>query len=273
MVFPDEGHWVLKPQNSASVVQQFHRLVGFLGEKVKIIIAVGSVVVVVILALLVFSTGSTLHMAPVKSIGVSTPVSVEIANPHGVRRVSAYVEQNGTRYPVFQQSAPAHAPVLEPASGAAPCGLRGRQEQGPEPQGRPRAPGGGGGFQRSAGVTTDTAAADVRRGAGGAARHPRRLAALHQPGRHGTGDFHARRARGARPASKWAAIRSAAFRCPASRPEPALCHVRLSLGPAAGRAARGLRPQPGGHGGHRRLLVQAVPQEVPRARFPHWTTR
>ncbi|HTX34037.1 MAG TPA: M23 family metallopeptidase [Bryobacteraceae bacterium] len=74
----------------------------------KIIIAVGSVVVVVILVLLVFSTGSTLHMAPVKSIGLSTPVTVDIANPHGVRRVSAYVEQNGVRYPVFQQSAPAH---------------------------------------------------------------------------------------------------------------------------------------------------------------------
>ncbi len=46
-------------------------------------------------------------MAPVKSIGVSTPVTLAIANPHGVRRISAYVEQNGARYPVFEQSAPA----------------------------------------------------------------------------------------------------------------------------------------------------------------------
>jgi len=75
---------------------------------VRILIGVAAAIVAVIVVLLVASTGSTLHMAPVKSIGVSTPVSVQIVNPHGVRRVSAYVEQNGARYPVFEQSAPAH---------------------------------------------------------------------------------------------------------------------------------------------------------------------
>ena len=47
-----------------------------------------------------------------KTIGLSTPVTVRVANPHGVRRVSAYLEQNGARYPLFEQTAPAHAPVL-----------------------------------------------------------------------------------------------------------------------------------------------------------------
>ena len=53
------------------------------------------------------STGSTLHLAPVKSIGQATPVTVEVTNPHGVRRISAWVEQSGARYPVFEQNAPA----------------------------------------------------------------------------------------------------------------------------------------------------------------------
>ena len=80
----------------------------FLGEKVKIIIgaAVGLVVVV---ALLVLSTGTTLTVSPpVQTIGVSTPVTVEVSNPHGVRRVAAYVEQNGSQFPVYEESAPAH---------------------------------------------------------------------------------------------------------------------------------------------------------------------
>src|SRR5436305_7971425 len=44
----------------------------------------------------------------VKVIGLATPVNVEIANPHGVRRVSAYLEQNGARFPLLEQSSPAH---------------------------------------------------------------------------------------------------------------------------------------------------------------------
>jgi len=44
----------------------------------------------------------------VKVIGVSTPVTVQIANPHGVRRVNAWLEQNGARFPLLEQSSPAH---------------------------------------------------------------------------------------------------------------------------------------------------------------------
>ena len=73
----------------------------------KAILAVASLAVVAVALLLVFSTGTALHMAPVKAVGVSTPVSVQIANPHGVRRIDAYLEQNGARYPLYQQSAPA----------------------------------------------------------------------------------------------------------------------------------------------------------------------
>ena len=63
--------------------------------------------IVVTVALFAMSTHTGLALTPPKSIGVSTPVSVQVSNPHGVRRVSAYLEQNGARYPLYEQSAPA----------------------------------------------------------------------------------------------------------------------------------------------------------------------
>ena len=54
---------------------------------------------------------------PVKTIGVSTPVTVKAFNPHGVRRVTAYVEQNGARYPCVRTDQPGHA--LSSGSGSA----------------------------------------------------------------------------------------------------------------------------------------------------------
>ncbi len=74
-----------------------------------------------------------------------------------------------------------------------------------------------------------------------AARHPRRLAALHQPGRHGTGDVHAQRIveRGRRQGGQVHLPQ-----LPAARPSrPALLDVRLSVGPAARHHAAGLRAQ------------------------------
>jgi hypothetical protein len=44
---------------------------------------------------------------PVKTIGVSTPVTVKAFNPHGERRLTAYIEQNGARSPLFDQTSPA----------------------------------------------------------------------------------------------------------------------------------------------------------------------
>ena len=43
---------------------------------------------------------------PVTAVGLATPVTVKIVNPHGVRAVSAYVEQDGARYTVFEQKNP-----------------------------------------------------------------------------------------------------------------------------------------------------------------------
>ncbi len=47
----------------------------------------------------------TVALTPaVSSVGVSTPVSVRVANPHGVRRVHAYIEQNGVQSPLLDVS-------------------------------------------------------------------------------------------------------------------------------------------------------------------------
>lgn len=60
-----------------------------------------------IIGLFVLSGHSTVAIAPgVSSVGISTPVTAEISNPHGVRRIRAYIEQNGAEYPLVDQSAP-----------------------------------------------------------------------------------------------------------------------------------------------------------------------
>ncbi len=44
----------------------------------------------------------------VKVVGQTTPVTVQIANPHGVRHISAYIEQGNARYPLSEVQTPAH---------------------------------------------------------------------------------------------------------------------------------------------------------------------
>ncbi len=59
------------------------------------------------ISLAVISDHTALKITPaVTTIGTNTPVAVRISNPHGVRRVHAYVEQNGAEYAVFDQTAP-----------------------------------------------------------------------------------------------------------------------------------------------------------------------
>ena len=84
----------------------------------KAIIIILPLAAVVTAALFFMSGHTALVVNPVKAIGVRTPVTVQVANPHGVRRLSAYVEQNGARYPLYEQTAPAtrlfwsrHAPA------------------------------------------------------------------------------------------------------------------------------------------------------------------
>ena len=63
---------------------------------------------VAIVALLVLSVSPVLVLAPaVTVLGQATPVSVRVSDPHGVRRLAAYVEQNGARYQLAEQMQPA----------------------------------------------------------------------------------------------------------------------------------------------------------------------
>jgi hypothetical protein len=82
---------------------------GLLGEKVKVIATVIlGLILVAVIAMFAMSAHTALALAPtVTTIGISTPVSVKASNPHGERRVAAYVEQNGSRYPLFEKSDPA----------------------------------------------------------------------------------------------------------------------------------------------------------------------
>jgi peptidase M23-like protein len=78
---------------------------------VKAILALVFLVVVAtiaLLALLAMSSTTGLSVNPaVEFVGFATPVTVHLTNPHGVRRVSAFLEQNGARYPVYEETAPA----------------------------------------------------------------------------------------------------------------------------------------------------------------------
>jgi len=75
---------------------------------VKLILIAVVVVVIALGAFLVLSDSTSLSLSPpVKTVGMATPVKISLSNPHGVRRVSAYLEQNGTRYAVFEKTNPA----------------------------------------------------------------------------------------------------------------------------------------------------------------------
>jgi len=73
---------------------------------VKIILAVVALLVVGTITLLLISDHTDVAVSPVSSIGVSTPVTVKLSNPHGVRHISAYVEQSGARFPLYDESMP-----------------------------------------------------------------------------------------------------------------------------------------------------------------------
>jgi hypothetical protein len=75
------------------------------------------VIVVVLFAILVIdlcslwfqsATTSVAVVPEVKTIGAITPVEVQVTNSDGVRRVTAWIEQGGSRFQVFQHKNPAH---------------------------------------------------------------------------------------------------------------------------------------------------------------------
>jgi murein DD-endopeptidase MepM/ murein hydrolase activator NlpD len=75
----------------------------------KIAAAVLALVVLAAFGVLAILSGHTALavVPPVTMVGAATPVTVQVTNPHGVRSLAAFVEQNGVRTQVFAQSAPA----------------------------------------------------------------------------------------------------------------------------------------------------------------------
>jgi len=66
-----------------------------------LLIIVIVLVIAVPVSLFLLSNGTTLKIdPPVPAIGASTPVQVRVDNPHGIRRFTAIIEQNGTRQTV-----------------------------------------------------------------------------------------------------------------------------------------------------------------------------
>jgi murein DD-endopeptidase MepM/ murein hydrolase activator NlpD len=72
---------------------------------VKAILGIGlGLILVAVIALFAISGHTALAVTPaVTSIGISTPVTVKAMNPHGERKLTAYIEQNGARYPVYEK--------------------------------------------------------------------------------------------------------------------------------------------------------------------------
>ena len=67
--------------------------------------------VVLAIPLLLFALSSDTVVtldAPLRVIGKASPVQVRVANPHGIRRFTAEIEQNGNRYKLFETAEPAH---------------------------------------------------------------------------------------------------------------------------------------------------------------------
>jgi murein DD-endopeptidase MepM/ murein hydrolase activator NlpD len=75
----------------------------------KFVIGLIGIAVLGIAVLLILSSSPTVKIdPPVKVVGVTTPVGAQVASPHGVRRVTAYLDQGGTRYPLMDQTSPSH---------------------------------------------------------------------------------------------------------------------------------------------------------------------
>ncbi len=73
----------------------------------KLILALFLIVVIAIVLLLALSSTPAIEVsASVTALGQATPISVRISDPHGVRRIAAYVEQNGVSYPAGEQKQP-----------------------------------------------------------------------------------------------------------------------------------------------------------------------
>ena len=69
-------------------------------------IVLAAILIVACAALLLLSATPVLDVPSVTALGAATPISIRITDPHGVKHVSASVEQNGVSYPVYDYTQP-----------------------------------------------------------------------------------------------------------------------------------------------------------------------
>jgi len=76
----------------------------------KVIVVVITLVVLAPIAFVLARSATPVINLPssVISLGQATPISVDVQDPHGVRRLAAFVEQNGARYQVFELAQPSN---------------------------------------------------------------------------------------------------------------------------------------------------------------------
>ncbi|MFZ0792235.1 MAG: M23 family metallopeptidase, partial [Candidatus Korobacteraceae bacterium] len=76
----------------------------------KVIVVVIVLVVLASIAFVVARSATPVIDLPssVITLGQATPITVDIHDPHGVRRLAAFVEQNGARYQVFELAQPSN---------------------------------------------------------------------------------------------------------------------------------------------------------------------
>ena len=75
-----------------------------------LVVAIALVVLVPIALLLANSAPPAVDLpSPVTTLGQATPITVHVHGPHGVRKLTAFAEQNGTRYQLWELAQPTRA--------------------------------------------------------------------------------------------------------------------------------------------------------------------
>jgi murein DD-endopeptidase MepM/ murein hydrolase activator NlpD len=78
----------------------------------KIYLAIAVIVVLLPIALLLGRSATPVVNlpSPVNTLGQTTPISIHIRDPHGIRSGAAYVEQNGAQYRIWVLEGPSNLP-------------------------------------------------------------------------------------------------------------------------------------------------------------------
>jgi hypothetical protein len=82
----------------------------------KLIVVIIALVVLLLVFFVARSATPAVELPPaVVSLGQATPIIVQVRDPRGVRKLQAFVEQNGARYQIFEMARHRRRPT--------PCGL------------------------------------------------------------------------------------------------------------------------------------------------------